>query len=83
MPRRFSNTSICVETAFMPSASKTTGTDTGAPVYAGEAAMRTGSGLVYVGVPGEIYPIIAARCDFVISSICSFPASALRTVKIT
>lgn len=36
---------------------------TGAPVYAGEAAMRTGSGLVYVGVPGEIYPIIAARCE--------------------
>lgn len=36
---------------------------TGAPVYAGEAAVRTGSGLVYVGVPEEIYPIIAARCD--------------------
>ena len=36
---------------------------TGAPVYAGEAAVRTGSGLVYVGVPGEVYPIVAARCD--------------------
>lgn len=36
---------------------------TGAPVYAGEAAMRTGSGLVYVGVPEEIYPIIAVRCE--------------------
>ena len=35
---------------------------TGAPVYAGEAAARTGSGLVYVGVPAEIYPIAAARC---------------------
>lgn len=35
---------------------------TGAPVYAGEAAVRTGSGLVYVGVPEEIYPIVAARC---------------------
>ena len=35
---------------------------TGAPVYAGEAAMRTGSGLVFVGVPGEIYSIAAARC---------------------
>lgn len=35
---------------------------TGAPVYAGEAAVRTGSGLVFVGVPGEIYPIAAARC---------------------
>lgn len=35
---------------------------TGAPVYAGEAAVRTGSGLVFVGVPGEIYPIAASRC---------------------
>ncbi len=35
---------------------------TGAPVYAGEAAVRTGSGLVTVGVPGEIYPVAAARC---------------------
>lgn len=35
---------------------------TGAPVYAGEAAARTGSGLVSVGVPEEIYPIAAARC---------------------
>lgn len=35
---------------------------TGAPVYAGEAAAHTGSGLVFVGVPGEIYPIAAARC---------------------
>lgn len=36
---------------------------TGAPVYAGEAAAHTGSGLVFVGVPEEIYPIVAARCD--------------------
>lgn len=36
---------------------------TGAPVYAGEAAARTGCGLVFVGVPGEVYPIVAARCD--------------------
>ena len=35
---------------------------TGAPVYAGEAAVRTGSGLVFVGVPEEVYPIVAARC---------------------
>jgi len=35
---------------------------TGAPVFAGEAAARTGSGLVFVGVPAEIYPIAAARC---------------------
>ena len=36
---------------------------TGAPVYAGEAAVRTGSGLVFVGVPPEVYPIVAARCS--------------------
>ena len=35
---------------------------TGAPVYAGEAAVRCGSGLVFVGVPDEVYPIVAARC---------------------
>lgn len=35
---------------------------TGAPVYAAEAAARTGSGLVFVGVPEEVYPIVAARC---------------------
>lgn len=36
---------------------------TGAPVYAAEAASRTGSGLVFLGVPEEIYPIAAARCE--------------------
>lgn len=35
---------------------------TGAPVYAAEAAVRTGSGLVFVGVPQAVYPIVAARC---------------------
>ena len=35
---------------------------TGAPVYAGEAAARTGSGLVFVGVPEAVYPIAATRC---------------------
>ena len=35
---------------------------TGAPVFAGEAAVRTGSGLVFVGVPEEAYPVAAARC---------------------
>ena len=34
---------------------------TGAPVYAGEAAARTGSGLVFVGVPEAVYPIVADR----------------------
>ena len=36
---------------------------TGAPVYAGEAAVRTGSGLVFVGVPAEVYPIVASCCE--------------------
>ena len=36
---------------------------TGAPVYAGEAAARAGSGLVFLGVPEEVYPIVAARCE--------------------
>ena len=35
---------------------------TGAPVYAAEAAVRTGSGLVFVGTPAEVYPIVAVRC---------------------
>ena len=35
---------------------------TGAPVLSAGAAARTGSGLVYVGVPGEIYPITATMC---------------------
>ena len=36
---------------------------TGAPVYAAEAAARCGSGLVFAGVPAEVYPIVAARCE--------------------
>ena len=36
---------------------------TGAPVLAAKAALRTGAGLVYLGVPREIYPIIAVKCD--------------------
>lgn len=26
-------------------------------------ALRTGAGLVYVGVPREIYPIVAVKCQ--------------------
>lgn len=36
---------------------------TGAPVLAAKAALRTGAGLVYLGVPRNIYPIIAVKCD--------------------
>ena len=36
---------------------------TGAPVLAARAALRVGAGLVYLGVPQEIYPIIAVKCD--------------------
>ena len=36
---------------------------TGAPVLAARAALRTGAGLVYLGVPRAIYPITAVKCD--------------------
>ena len=36
---------------------------TGAPVLAARAAVRTGAGLVYLGVPRSVYPIVAVKCD--------------------
>ena len=36
---------------------------TGAPVMAANAAVRTGAGLVFLGVPRNIYPIVAVKCD--------------------
>lgn len=36
---------------------------TGAPVFAARAAVRTGSGLVFLHVPEEIWSVVAARCD--------------------
>ena len=36
---------------------------TGAPVLAANAAVRTGAGLVYLGVPADIYSIAAVKCD--------------------
>lgn len=36
---------------------------TGAPVMAAQAAVRTGSGLVFLAVPGEIWPVVAVKCD--------------------
>lgn len=35
---------------------------TGAPYFASEAAVRSGSGLVYLHVPQEIWPILAVKC---------------------
>lgn len=35
---------------------------TGAPVLAANAAVRAGAGLVYLGVPKEIWPIMAVKC---------------------
>ena len=35
---------------------------TGAPWLAAEAAVRSGAGLVYLGVPADIYPIEAVKC---------------------
>lgn len=40
---------------------------TGAPVFAGRAAMRMGSGLVYLGVPERAWPVVAAKCDEVMA----------------
>lgn len=36
---------------------------TGAPVLAAQGALRSGAGLVFLGVPEPIYPIVAARCS--------------------
>lgn len=36
---------------------------TGAPVLAASAAVRSGAGLVFLGVPREIYPIVAVKCN--------------------
>ena len=36
---------------------------TGAPVFAGRAAMRTGSGLVYLGVPAAVWQVAAVKSD--------------------
>ena len=35
---------------------------TGAPVMAGEGALRSGAGLVTLAVPARVYPIVAGRC---------------------
>ncbi len=42
---------------------------TGAPVLAASAAVRSGAGLAFLGVPREIYPIVAVKC----SSAMPFP----------
>ncbi len=36
---------------------------TGAPVLAARGALRAGAGLVFLGVPREVYPIVAVKCD--------------------
>ena len=35
---------------------------TGAPVFAAQGALRTGAGLVYLGVPEEVWAVVASRC---------------------
>lgn len=35
---------------------------TGAPVFAARACVRTGAGLVTLGVPESVYPIVAGKC---------------------
>lgn len=36
---------------------------TGAPVLSANAAVRVGAGLVFLGVPRNIYPIVAVKCN--------------------
>ena len=36
---------------------------TGAPALAAKAALRTGAGLVFLGVPSSVYPIVASKLD--------------------
>lgn len=36
---------------------------TGAPVFAGNGAVRTGSGLVFLGVPEDIWSVVAVKCN--------------------
>lgn len=36
---------------------------TGAPVFAAQGALRSGAGLVYLGVPRDVYVIVATRCS--------------------
>ncbi|MDP4110313.1 MAG: NAD(P)H-hydrate dehydratase, partial [Bacillota bacterium] len=36
---------------------------TGAPYFAAEASLRTGSGLIYLCVPEKIHPILASKCS--------------------
>ena len=36
---------------------------TGAPVLAAKAALRSGAGLIFVGVPEPVYPIVAQKLD--------------------
>lgn len=47
---------------------------TGAPVMAAQAAVRTGSGLVFLAVPREIWPVVAVKCDEAMPS--PLPSSA-------
>ena len=35
---------------------------TGAPVFAAQGALRTGAGLVFLGVPRDIWAVVACRC---------------------
>lgn len=47
---------------------------TGAPVLAASAAVRSGSGLVFLGVPEDIWPIVAVKCDSAMPSPLPSPA---------
>lgn len=50
---------------------------TGAPCLAAGGALRSGAGLVSVGVPGEVYPIVAAKL------LCAMPYPLGRGPRLT
>ncbi len=51
---------------------------TGAPVFAANAAVRTGSGLVFLGVPEDIWNVVAVRCAEAMPHPLSGDISAIR-----
>lgn len=53
---------------------------TGAPFFAAEAAVKTGSGLVFLHVPAEIWSVIAVKCNEAMPSPISNDDTAYRLI---
>lgn len=50
---------------------------TGAPVFCANAAVRTGSGLVFLGVPEDIWSVVAVKCNEAMPHPVSLDADTL------